>query len=80
MGSQIFTAMIFYRYIDWTRVLELLSKLLKGDFIKNQVIRFMWLVTLRAIIAILFIYVVNLFMDWWQGIVDYINYVRWYSK
>lgn len=33
--------------------------------------------TYGTLIVIFFIYIFIPFMDWWQGVVDYINYVRW---
>lgn len=70
--------MIFYKYIDWMRVLELSFKLLNGDFIKNETSRLVWrMVIYGSLIVALFVYVINPIMDWWQGVVDYINYVRW---
>lgn len=73
--------MIFYKYIDWMRVLELLFKFLNGDFLKNETSRLVWrVVVYGSLIVALFVYVINPIMDWWQGVVDHINYVRWYSK
>ena len=70
--------MVFYKYINWSRVLELFIRLLNGAFLKNEVIRLIWRVCVYgAIIVALFIYVINPIMEWWEGVVAYINYVRW---
>lgn len=33
--------------------------------------------TYGILIVLFFVYIFIPFMDWWQGVVDYINYVRW---
>lgn len=50
------------------------NRVLKPEF------RVWWrLFTYGTIIVLFFIYIFIPFMNWWQGVVDYINYVRWYS-
>lgn len=51
-----------------------------GKRVLKPEIRKWWrVVTYGTLIVLFFIYIFIPFMDWWQGVVDYINYVRWYS-
>lgn len=65
----------------WFELLEILFKLFNGSFIKMYELRIVWRVlTYGTLIIALFVYVISPLMDWWQGVVDYLNYIRWYSK
>lgn len=65
----------------WFELLEILFKLFNGSFIKMYELRIAWRVlTYDTLIIALFVYVISPLMDWWQGVVDYLNYIRWYSK
>lgn len=51
-----------------------------GNWVLKPEYRTWWRVaTYGTLIVLFFIYIFIPFMDWWQGVVDYINYVRWYS-
>lgn len=49
-----------------------------GKWVLKPEYRTWWRVaTYGTLIVLFFIYIFIPIMDWWQGVVDYINYVRW---
>ena len=49
-----------------------------GKWVLKPEYRTWWRVaTYGTLIVLFFIYIFIPFMDWWQGVVDYINFVRW---
>lgn len=49
-----------------------------GKWVLKPEYRTWWRVaTYGTLIALFFMYIFIPFMNWWQGVVDYINYVRW---
>ena len=49
-----------------------------GRYRLNQPYRKVWrVITWTTVIVLAWIYVICPFFDWWQGIVNYMNYVIW---
>ena len=49
-----------------------------GRYRLNQPYRKVWrVITWTTIVVLAWIYVICPFFDWWQGIVNYMNYVIW---
>ena len=49
-----------------------------GRYRLNQPYRKVWrVITWTTVVVLAWIYVIYPFFDWWQGIVNYMNYVIW---
>lgn len=49
-----------------------------GRYRLNQPYRKVWrVITWTTVVVLAWIYVICPFFDWWQGIVNYMNYVIW---
>ena len=49
-----------------------------GSYRLNQPYRRVWrVITWTKVVVLAWIYVICPFFDWWQGIVNYMNYVIW---
>ena len=49
-----------------------------GRYRLNQPYRKVWrVITWTTVVVLAWIYVLCPFFDWWQGIVNYMNYVVW---
>lgn len=49
-----------------------------GRYRLNQPYRKVWrVITWTTIVVLAWIYIICPFFDWWQGIVNYMNYVIW---
>ena len=49
-----------------------------GRYLLNQPYRRVWrVITWTTVVVLAWIYVICPFFDWWQGIVNYMNYVIW---
>ena len=49
-----------------------------GRYRLNQPYRRVWrVITWTTVVVLALIYVICPFFDWWQGIVNYMNYVIW---
>ena len=49
-----------------------------GRYRLNQPYRRVWrVITWTTVVVLAWIYVICPFFDWWQGIVNYMNYVVW---
>jgi hypothetical protein len=49
-----------------------------GRYRLNQPYRRVWrVITWTTVVVLAWIYVICPFFDWWQGIVNYMNYVIW---
>lgn len=49
-----------------------------GRYRLNQPYRKVWrVITWTTVIVLAWIYIICLFFVWWQGIVNYMNYVIW---
>lgn len=49
-----------------------------GRYRLNQPYRKVWrVITWTTVVVLAWIYIICPFFDWWQGIVNYMNYVVW---
>lgn len=49
-----------------------------GRYRLNQPYRRVWrVITWTTVVVLAWIYIICPFFDWWQGIVNYMNYVIW---
>ena len=49
-----------------------------GRYRLNQPYRKVWrVITWTTVVVLAWIYIICPFFDWWQGIVNYMNYVIW---
>ena len=49
-----------------------------GRYRLNQPYRRVWrVITWTKVVVLAWIYVICPFFDWWQGIINYMNYVIW---
>ena len=49
-----------------------------GRYRLNQPYRRVWrVITWTTVLVLAWIYIICPFFDWWQGIVNYMNYVIW---
>lgn len=91
--NQLYRGIKAFRTKEFPREDTFIGKLLKailavlgvidgrfGRYVLKPQIRYWWRwVTYGTLVVLTFIYILIPIMEWWQAVVDYINYVRWYS-